>query len=145
MTQYSRDIDYLIAAIVYLGSQGFFWARTPKHMASELSLQEERLEKIFDRYPGIFRKSAKPSKNGQHFYSLQARYAQREGGDTSEPEQISYIAPLGDERIKLLVDFVRTLASEEVESRRRLWGIWVSTGAAVVSAVTAILVALMKA
>ncbi len=144
MTKYSNDIDYLMAAVLYLGSQNFFWARTPRHMASELSLGEDKLQRVFDGYPGIFRKSAKPSKNGQHFYSLQARYAQREGGDTAEPEQISHIAPLSDDRIKLLVDFVRTSASEEVESSRRLWAIWVAACAAVVSAATAILVAILK-
>ncbi|MBC8037900.1 MAG: hypothetical protein H7X89_11865 [Rhizobiales bacterium] len=114
-------------------------------MALELSLDEGKLQRIFDAYPGLFRKSAMPSKNGQHFYSLQARYAQREGGDTKEPEQISYIAPLDGDRIRLLVDFVRASASDEVESRRRLWAVWIAAGAAVVSALTAILVALLSA
>jgi hypothetical protein len=142
--KYSDNIDYLISSILYLGTHTWYWARTPRGMASELSLDEARLLLVFDSFPSIFRKSSKPGDHDQHFYSLQARYAQREGGDTREPEKISYIAPLDTEKLNLLFDFVLKMTEHErTDARTRLTS-WIAVAAAVVSAGAAILVGVLK-
>lgn len=142
--KYSDNIDYLVSSILYLGSHKFYWARTPRGMASELSLDELRLKDVFDAFPGIFRKSSKPGDHNQHFYSLQARYAQREGGDTSEPEKISYIEPLTTENINLLLDFVLKMTEHEKTDKRVNITSGLAVSAAIVSAAAAILVAFQK-
>ena len=77
-------------------------------------------------------------------YSLQARYAQRD--HQGKPDQrVSYIPPLETEKIRLLQDFVLKSAEDERIRKRTIIGNGIAAGAAVVSAVTAIVVALMKA
>ena len=143
--RYGDNIDYLIAAITYLGTHSYYWARTPSNMASELSLDRNKLAAIFDGFPGIFRKSAEPAPGSkEHFYSLQARYAMREGAGTREPEQVSYIAPLSVEMISQLNSFVLHASQMETEGRKQFWGNIVSVGAAIVAALTAIAVAFLK-
>lgn len=45
--------------------------------------EPERLARVFDAFPALYRKSKDPSANGQHVYSLQAKYAKRGDGDKS--------------------------------------------------------------
>ena len=83
--KYSDNIDYLFASIMYLGTHGYYWARTPQSMANELRLDEPRLQQILEGFPGVFRKSVRISEeNRQHYYALQARYALKEGGDVED-------------------------------------------------------------
>jgi len=138
--RYADHEEYLMAAIYYLGTEGYWWARTPQEMARELSLDETKLLAVFQSFPGIFRKSLMPAKSGQHMYSLQARYAQRDQKDKPD-QRISYIPPLANDDIRLLHEFV--LKSAEAEKARGLALITngIAAAAAVVSAGTAILVA----
>jgi hypothetical protein len=151
--KYSDNIDYLFASITYLGTHTFWWARSPLAMARELQLDEIRLQNVFNGFPGIFRKSVRTAENtGQHFYSLQARYAQRKGGDVSDPEQESYIKPLDPDHLRLILDFVLKMAEQEAkeadqELRRleqrqsratSLRANFVAVGAAIISAIAAI-------
>lgn len=135
---YSSNIDYLVSSILYLGSHTYYWARTPSGMSSELTLDELRLQQVFDGFPGLFRKSKTRSKNGQPYYSLQARYALREGGDTSEPDKVSYIKPLETDRMELLINFVLQMAEHEKSDARNSATNWVAVIAAVVSALAAL-------
>jgi hypothetical protein len=144
MPRYSESVDYLVAAIMYLGTHTYYWARTPKHMASELSLDEARLSSVFEGFPGLFRRSAKRASNRQYFYSLQARYAQREGEGTVDPEQVSYIEPLSPERLELVLNFVLQMAEQETRERHNRTTNYVAVGAAIVSAATAIIVAVIS-
>ena len=142
--RYSKDIDYLVSSIIYLATHSYYWARSPRALAIELSLNEERLTQVFNGFPGIFRKSSSITENGQHYYSLQARYAQREGKDTVEPDKVSYIEPLSTNKISLLLEFVQNMAEHE-NLDQRLWRQnSVAVAAAVVSAVTAVIVAIIK-
>ena len=116
--RYCDNIDYLTSSIIYVGTDEYYWARTPVALAAELSLDEGRLKTVFDGFPGLFRKSARVGSNGQHFYSLQARYSQRKGGDTRDPDQISEIRPIDTEKVKLLLDFVLTMTEHEKNDSR---------------------------
>lgn len=142
--RYKDNIDYLVASIIYLGTHKFYWARSPKNLASELSVDEQKLQAVFESFPGLFRKSKRSAGNGQHYYALQARYAQREGGDTADPEEVSYIAPLDTAKLKMLTDFVLQSAEAERTSRRAGLTNAISAGAAVLAAITAVTVAVVK-
>src|SRR5690349_5900123 len=97
--RYADHIDYLLPSVIYLGTHQSYWARSPRRMASELSLDHERLLAVFEGFPGLFRRSQRLAPHGEHYYALQARYAQREGMDTADPEEISYINPLDKEKL----------------------------------------------
>jgi hypothetical protein len=144
--RYSDNVDYLFASIIYLGTHTFWWARSPQKMAQELRLDEKKLNAAFDGFPGLFRKSVRTNpETGQHFYALQARYAQREGGDIDDPEQETEIAPLKPEKLQLLIDFVHKMAEQENKAddreatKRSAWRAnGVAAGAAVLAACAAI-------
>ena len=138
--RYANNVDYLIASIIYLGTHNYYWARSARNMATELSLDEHRLQSVFDGFPGIYRKSARKAKSGQHYYALQARYAQKKGGDISDPEEVSYIDPLDTDKLQLLITFVTHSAEQEMATRRA----WVTVVAAIIAATSAILTALLK-
>lgn len=141
--RYAAHIDYLIASIFYLATQRGWWARTPRMMAEELSLDETRLIAVFEGFPGLFRKSARPSQyQGQHYYSLQARYAQRE--DYEEREETADIPPLETDKLRLLCDFVLKAADDERNRSRALIGNGIAVAAALVSALTAVTVAWLR-
>jgi hypothetical protein len=150
--RYSDNIDYLFASIMYLGTHTYWWARSPQALAGELQLDEEKLQTVFDGFPGIFRKSVRTNKTtGQHFYALQARYAQRGGGDVKDPEQQSLIEPLGPDKLQVVINFVIKMAEQEAKEddqeqvrKSALRANIVAVGAAVVSAVAAIIAATIR-
>jgi len=113
--KYSTNIDYLFASIVYLGTHEYYWARTPQSMASELRLDEGRLQEIFEEFPGIFRKSTTVSpENKQHYYSLQARYALKEGKDIEDVDnEQSFIKAMQPAQLEVVIDFVLKMAEQE--------------------------------
>jgi hypothetical protein len=145
MLKYKDNVDYLVSSIIYLGTHGFYWARSSSNLAAELSVDQDKLTRVFEGFPGLFRRSRRVGPNGQPYYALQARYAQREGGDVADPEEVSYIAPLTVDKLKMLTDFVLESAEAERTSRRANIANAFSTAAAVLAAATAILVALAKA
>jgi len=87
------------------------------------------LESVFDGFPGIFRKSKRLADNGQHYYALQARYAQRKGGDTEDPDKLTFISALDAKKLELLIGFVTKMADDERASFRG----WVANGISVVA------------
>jgi hypothetical protein len=150
--KYSDNIDHMIASILYLGTHTSYWARTPKSLAKELQLNESCLLEIFDNFRGIYRKSGNASKeNGQHYYSLQARYAQREGMDISDMTEKDFIPPLDAERLNVVIDFVLKMADQEQRqadlsqsAKLALRTNVVATTAAIISAIAAIAAASIK-
>lgn len=141
--KYSDNVDYLIASVIYLATQRGWWARTPANLAEELSLDRKRLAQVFEGFPGIFRKSKRPSPTGEHYFALQARYALRT--DYGQKEESTDILPLKTEEVRLIYDFVLKSADDEKARHRMFIGNSIAVGAAIVSAATAILVAYLKA
>lgn len=140
--RYSDHVDYLIASVIYLGTQPGWWARRAVHLAAELSLDETRLLVVFDGFPGIFRKSGWTDEEHRHFYSLQARYAQRTdyGGHEREID----IPPLDSDRVRLIYDFIVKSADDERNRARARIGNGIAVTAAVISSLTALLVAYLR-
>ena len=133
LPRYSDNVDYLVSAIFYLGTQRYWWGRTCKNMAFELHVDESRLQTVFNGFPGIFRKSHRLSAQETPFYSLQARYAQYVATEGESPENSADIEPLDAEKLGLLLDFVQRMAEHEKADRRG----WITGGIAVVAAVLA--------
>lgn len=142
--QYSDNIDFLIATIIYLGTHEFYWARTPNGLGAEINLDAKRLHEVFEGFPSIFRRSRIKGDNGQYYYALQARYAQREGGKTEEPKRDSYIAPLDKDKIDLLTKFVLQMVEHEKTEKRVLFSNFLSVAAMIISASAVIIAAILK-
>ena len=141
--KYSDNLDYLVAAISYLGRSGP-WARTPTFLARELGLDDKKLKAVFEGFPGLFRKSRQPSDNencGEYYYSLQARYAKRP--DYGAPEKGTQIDPISPQEIETILEFVLRAVQMERDSVRAKWTNWIAVLAAVASAMTAIIVAVI--
>ena len=77
--------------------------------------------------------------------ALQARYAQREGMDTSDPEEVSFIPPLDKDKLQLVINV--TTQAAEAECRGASWRAWltgsVAMTAAIISAIAAIASAIL--
>ena len=109
-------------------------------MAVELSLDSARLLQVFEGFPAIYRRAP----NGEHYYALQARYAQKEGGDTRDPEQVSHIETLGSAKLGLIITFVAQAAEAERASFRAWFTGGVAITAAVFSAAAALVAAFLR-
>jgi len=140
--KYSDNIEYLTASVIYLATQTGWWARTPAALAAELSLDHAKLKMVFEAFPGIFRKSMRPSNTGEHYFSLQARYAQRT--DYGQAEEVTDIPPLGTDHIRLIYDFILKAADDERAAKRALIGNSIAVLAAITAAIAAIIAAKLK-
>jgi hypothetical protein len=140
--RYSDNIEYLTASVIYLATQRGWWARTPAALSAELSLDHGKLKQVFEGFPGIFRKSTRPSSTGEHFFSLQARYAQRD--DYGQKEEVTDILPLDADRIRLIYDFILKAADDERAQKRAMVGNSIAVAAAVMAALAAITSAFIK-
>jgi hypothetical protein len=139
-----EDIDYLVPLITYLGANPYWWARSAPSLSTELSLNPERVQQVFDRYPMIFRKSLYIEESKAHSYALQMRYAQRKDGDIDHPPKVSYFPVLSEAQVISLIDFLVRISSLENTVRASQRGMYVAVLAAIVSAATAIAVAVLK-
>jgi hypothetical protein len=104
-------------------------------------MDEMKLKKVFENFPGIYRRSKRRAASGEYFYALQARYAQRTGGDVDEPDQVSDIKALSTDKLQMLIDFVLRSAEQETASRRAWIANAISMTAAIVAAIAAIVAA----
>jgi hypothetical protein len=137
--KYSDSIDYLLVAIIHLGVHTYWWGRSATSMAAELTLDRERLLRVFRGFPGIFRESTSTTNDGEPYFALQARYAQfkSDTGEEPKPNSASDIPPLDTEKLRLLIDFVQTMTEHEKTDRRgRITG-FIAVSAAIASAAAA--------
>jgi hypothetical protein len=77
-------------------------------------------------------------------YSLQARYAQKDG-QTPSDARISHIDPLSTDKLRLLQEFILQAAEDERAGRRAVIGNSIAVTAAVISAAAAVYVGFLKA
>jgi hypothetical protein len=138
------DIEYLVPLISYLGTNPFWWARSAPSLAEELSLDADRVQRVFDRHPMIFRKSRFIEASKAHSYALQMRYAQRSDGETDQPPQVSAFPVLAESQVIALIDFLVRVSTLETSVRSARRSMFVAVVAAVISAFTAVVVALLK-
>jgi hypothetical protein len=139
-----EDIEYLVPLISYLGSNPYWWARSAPSLAKELSLDQARVQQLFDRHPMIFRKSRYIEESKAHSYALQLRYAQRKDGDTEQPPQVSAFPVLSESQVIALIDFLVRISTLDTSVRSSMRSMYVAVAAAIVSSITAVVVALLK-
>jgi hypothetical protein len=138
------DIEYLVPLISYLGSNPYWWARSAPSLAKELALDEVRVQQLFERHPMIFRKSRFIEESRAHSYALQLRYAQRKGGDTDQPPQVSAFPVLSESQVIALIDFLVRVSTLESSVRTSSRNMYIAVAASIISAATAVIVALLK-
>ena len=143
--KYNQNKPYLVASIVYLATNGYWWARSAEELASELSLDEHKLRSVFENFPELFRKSRDQGEDGRHFYALQMRYSQRKGGKTSEPRRVSHIPPLSAEQLRMLLDYVLHAAEAEARGDSAQKTNFITLMASSVAALAAITAAVLSA
>jgi hypothetical protein len=138
------DIEYLVPLISYLGSNPYWWARSAPSLAKELSLDESRVQHLFERHPMIFRKSRYIEETRAYSYALQLRYAQRKDGVTDQPPQVSAFPVLSESQVIALIDFLVRVSTLESSVRASTRNMYIAVAASVISACTAVIVALLK-
>ena len=138
--KYSDNVDYIVGSIIYLGSHPHWWGRSVPNMSRALNLDATKLRAVFEGFPGLFRKSQTQDKNGEHFYGLQARYAQYPSKSGEEPNSEADIPVLDTDKQKLLLEFVHKMMEHEKSDMRAYLTQGVAVLALVVATVTAIFV-----
>ena len=138
------DIEYLVPLISYLGSNPWWWARSAPSLAKELALDPERVQLLFERHPMIFRKSRYIEDSKAHSYALQLRYAQRRDGKTEQPPEVSAFPVLSEAQVLTLIDFLVRVSTLETSVRSSSRSMYVAVAAAIISAITAVTVAIVK-
>jgi hypothetical protein len=139
-----EDIDLSGPAYHLPGVASVWWARSAPSLGTELSLNPERVQEVFDRYPMIFRKSLYIEESKAHSYALQMRYARRKDGDIDHPPKVSHFPVLSEAQVISLIDFLVRISSLENTVGASQRGMYVAVLAAIVSAATAIAVAILK-
>jgi hypothetical protein len=139
-----EDIEYLVPLISYLGSNPYWWARSAPSLGSELSLDESRVQQIFERHPMIFRRSRYIEESKAYSYALQMRYAQRRDGKIKEPPQVSAFPVLSESQVIALIEFLVKVSTLETGVRSATRSAYMAVAAAILSALAAIAAAVLK-
>jgi hypothetical protein len=139
-----EDMEYLVPLISYLGANPYWWARSAPSLDRELSLDEGRVQQIFERHPMIFRKSRYIEESKAYCYALQMRYAQRRDGETEHPPQVSAFPVLSESEVIALIEFLVKVSTLETGVRSATRSAYVAVAAAILAALAAIAAALLK-
>jgi hypothetical protein len=125
-TPYSDNFDALIALVTHLSSTPRKSRRIPR-LAHDLGLSEDQVRAVLEGFKGLFRKSHTTDEAGQHFYTVQLRFARRglEGGEEGEN---SVNEPLSSSELSSLIDLILEMVSREqersnllAEQQNQLW------------------------
>ena len=138
-----KDLDYLIPLISYLGSNPYWWARSADALADELSLERNRVARIFREHKTIFRESKVHKDGTGPFYSLQMRYARRNDGKTDELAKSTALPVLSEGEVIGLIDFLVRISSMQTAVAASRWTSIFAVVAAFVSSAAAIVAAIL--
>lgn len=112
--KYQENLEVLTALISHLALTAYK-SRAPSWIAKSIGLDAEEVNKVLSDFRGIFRRSSRTTKDGEHFYTLQIRYATRTG--EYEPENGKQGeapgSPVDIADVMALLDHVGKLASQE--------------------------------
>jgi hypothetical protein len=142
--KYEKNLDILMALISYLALASWR-SRTPDALFRDLGLPKGDIASTLHDFPGLFRKSKVPFRNGEYPYTLHARYAKRRADpDETDRESNQYVPgeELDAETLRALLDFVTQQARAEQESyqqrisrRMLLIGVFVAAVASIAAAI----------
>jgi len=150
---YSDNLETLVALVTHLAMTKFR-SRTPGNLAKYLGLKEAKVLDVLETFKGLFRKSITKLDDGQHYYTLQLRYARRwlqeddkrhvdYDSETDEPDPRE---PLEPEHLSALLSFITDMVEQEQATKRQkssnraaLAGAWTAAAIAFVAAVISLL------
>lgn len=64
--------------------------------------------------------------------------------DIKDPDEVSFIKQLDNDKLKLLIDFIMRSVEQERVTQRTVWSNYIAVSAAIVAAVTAVATAFLK-
>lgn len=137
--KYSEHLETLIALTTHLAMTD--WSmRTPPNLAKALSIDEEDIQLVLDRFKSLYRRSPRKSKKtGAHFYTLQIRHARQWLEDAADEDEGVKKPPLEAEYLTTLLNFITHRASAEGSRSLGLWSSWITAVASFIVAIIAII------
>lgn len=139
---YTGHLDTVLALTTYLALTPKK-SRTAGNLADDLSLPRDDVRSAFEAFPSLFRKSIRPSPNGEPYYTLTARYALRGSEDDNGPDPELHV-----DILKILLDLVSQRVEAEtaqIQSRRNLRQARINSGIAAVAALIAAVASIVAA
>ncbi len=149
--RYSNHLETLIALVTNLAMTRHR-SRTPRALAKYLSLDYGQVLYVLTSFKGLFRESIAVTDNGEHYYTLQLRYARRWLEDEAPEDDNSALEePLEADYLSTLLNFISGMIANEQasarqysENRAALIGAWVAAIAAIVAAIVILIANLVK-
>lgn len=137
--KYSDHVETLIALVTHLGMTRYK-SRTPSKIAESLDLDQQEVIFILEHFRGLFRKSKNTSSSGEHFYTLQLRYARRwlaqepqEGEEDPEP-----VEPINSDSLTALLNYILEMVEQEQTTTRQSSSNKIVIIASVIAAISAL-------
>lgn len=144
---FTQDFHYLTALIQHLGAHEKWNSRTPRNISQSLGLDLDIVERVLESYPAFFRKSSNLSSQNEPLYTIHLRYARRRRNLDTDQYESPAIQP---DEISMLLSLVTQMIGVEgqderlkSELRQNSFKMWIAIVAAIISALTAIVTALI--
>ena len=119
-----------------------WWHRTPKNLATALSISEADITRVLESYKGLFRKSPNVAKKSKDpLYTLQLRHARQWLHQDANDEATK--PPLEPQYLVALLDFISRRADEETRRGYTVRAAWIAAGVAVLASIANIVVTLL--
>jgi len=140
---FTDDFHYLTALIQHLGAHEKWNSRTPRNISQSLSMKLEDVDRVLASYPAFFRKSGNLSTQNEPLYTVHLRYARRQKNENTNQYESPPVKP---EELSMLLGLVTQMISVEgqderlkAELKHNNIKMWVAIGAAIISAITAVI------
>lgn len=148
---FADDFQILCALITHLGAHEKWQSRTPSEIAGSLAMERSEVERVLGSYPCFFRESAN-RKNNERCFTVHLRYARRKISPTTGSHESE---PMTPEEIGMLVSTLTQMVGLEKEeshflrelrsnNKRQTFTNLVALAVAVIAAISALVVALLK-
>jgi hypothetical protein len=148
-TPFSYDFQRICALITHLGAHEKWQSRPPSDIAFSLAMDKDEVSRVLNAFPCFFRKSGQKN-NGEELFTVHLRYARRK-----EVNGVKSSEPMNPEEIGILINILMQMVSiEKQESRfviemrennkRHEMGISVAIIVALISAISSLMVAILK-
>jgi hypothetical protein len=143
---YADHVDAIVALVSHLAMTEKE-SMTAKTLATKVSLDQGEVVYVLDSFKGLFRKHTSSVEHGEHYYSLQLRYARKwlEGRPATHVPDDSrgqVKEPLLPEYVTSLLSFISNMVGQEFTTKRQrsqnlvaIIGAWVAATAAIVAAI----------
>ncbi len=150
-TPFSNDFQILCALITHLGSHEKWQSRTASEIGGSLAMPPKEVERVLIAFPCFFRESTN-RRNGERLFTVHLRYARRKidentGSHVSEPmnpEEIGILITLLIQMVSIEKQESQFVIEMRESNRSNAHSVLVAITIALISAITSLVVALMK-